>query len=199
MQRPLIQKGNITSKLIAALGVHGKVAAPELGELVHPVVMVEDLTKASWYNQEIERPAFASNIATPTAGQFQAWVLNNPIASGVVAIVDSLTFWIANASNAVNVSLSNIAPTGAVSPVTHFRDTLLLPNQTPACQMINESNVAIPGGFALYILSTSSTNLAIDRAPGVILAPGWSLRIDGQLASAPLAATFLWRERFLSE
>lgn len=193
--QPTIQTGNVAQKLIQALGIHGKVAAPSLGDLVHPVVLVEDLTRASWYAQGVDRPAAGANVLTPTVGQFQAWALCNLPGSGVVALIEEVGFWNATVTN-VFVSLSQTMP-GTASPTVFFRDTQLLNAAAPALVMRSDSLAAPGSGLLLRAGNTSTTNIQYLERPNLVLGPGWCLRVDSQTVSQSLGVHFKWRERFI--
>lgn len=192
---PTIQTGNLAQKLISALGIHGKVAAPTLGDQVHPVVMLEDLTRPSWWTQGVERPAFGANVLTPTAGQFQVWGLCNPSTSNVIAFVEEITAW-NSVVTLVYMTLSQTFPATA-SPTAFWRDTAVLQSGAPALIMRSESLVAPIGGALIRAGNTSTTNLQIIETPNVVLAPGWCVRVESQTASQALGVSFKWRERFI--
>jgi hypothetical protein len=84
----LIQTGNVATRLIAAFGIKGKVVSPRLGDLLHPVVLVEDLTRPGNVAKAPTNKTFSAvgNIAA-VALQGGIFVINNPLTSGVVCRV----------------------------------------------------------------------------------------------------------------
>jgi len=196
-----IQVGSVGAKLIEAFQIKGKVAAPQLGDVVHPVAIVEDLTGANWYIPTIERPCGGGTEFTPTVGQFAIIQLFNPPGSGVVAIVDDL-FLAASSSSGFLLGLDTNNPGTLINNVTAFRDTLHYPPSAmnPVLEIPTSTVAALPGGNALYQgrLATSAQLYAQVR-PGVILGPGTLLNL--QLTTITVVATLgaFWRERPVGE
>jgi len=195
MRQGVIQRGNIGQKLISAFGLHGKTTSPVVGDVVHPVVIVENITAANWFTALAERPCMAGNFLTPTVGQFQSYQLFNPLNSGVIAILDQVDL-MASATSTVFMGIGQVAL--ATTFPALFRDTLNFPTGTPACVPRSADLVAAGFGSTFESAILSST-IAAHFELGIILAPGWGVRFDLQTATNAFHCGMRWRERFQEE
>lgn len=86
----LIQKGALQERLSRGLGIQERSPAPTLDAVVQPVVILEDLTKQTPFNQPNERRVWGANEFTAAAGEFQYVALHNPTANAV-AVLDFIS------------------------------------------------------------------------------------------------------------
>ncbi len=66
---PLIQTGNVSEKLVAAFGARGRSISPTLGDVVHPVAILENLADPSWWEQQVQRTCMARVLVGAIAGE----------------------------------------------------------------------------------------------------------------------------------
>lgn len=85
---PLIQTGNVAEKLVAAFGLKGRSIAPSLGDVVHPVAIVDDQANPSWWSQQIQRTCFVRIALGAIAGENGELALTIPAAVGVLARIN---------------------------------------------------------------------------------------------------------------
>lgn len=84
---PLIQHGGLSTQLQQAFGIHGKVAAHQLGDVVHPVTIVSDLTQDSWYSgAQQDKPCATGGQLTAGAGNMPFVSLFNPSRDIVILV-----------------------------------------------------------------------------------------------------------------
>lgn len=191
---PLIQRGSIVTKLQAALGLKGKTAAPQLGDIVHPVVITEDLSRGESWDAGVstDKPAGGSVLFTPTVGTWAEITLNNPAGSNIVGLVRQIrmtgsvnsTFWV-----------SAVPVPGAVTPgpPAQFIDSRL-GFAPPVLFLGNDSNAFAPAySPALAHFAVGSTIMAIYECQ-IVLAPGSSIRVGNSNTNTVVGIGFDWVE-----
>ena len=87
----LIQRGELQQRLVRGLEIKERAPAPNLAPEVVPVVLLEDLTRQTPFNQAIGRHAFGNTNVSAVVGEFGQSDLVNPVGSGVIAIVTGVT------------------------------------------------------------------------------------------------------------
>ena len=196
---PLIQTGNVGIKLIEAFQIKGKSIAPTLGDVIHPVVVVEDLVSSSWYNQIVERPCGGGTEFVPTVGQFASIEIFNPPTSGVVAIVDK--FLVTPSGPSGWLAVPDLNNPGTVVPaVNTYRDTIHFPPaQRPACDIRTKTSVALPGANTILQGRVAATVQTLVENVGMILGPGSLLAIYLNVVTLTTTVSFNWRERPVGE
>ena len=188
---PTIQVGSVMQKLVSALGIHGKVASPTLGDLVHPVVIIEDISRDSWYAGGAERIAGGAAESQGAALQFAALQLLNPVGSLAVAFVDSVSIRTA-VTSAFWIDGGTAQLASAVAASTRFRDTRS--SGTPVMTIRSESLAALTttGPFQT---GNAGSNTTILIPTDYILQPGDAITVKMVVVAGLLGVAFKWRER----
>jgi len=194
----LIQHGGITQKLIGLLGIKGKVSTPVLGDTLHPVAIVEDMSARNWFTGGDDRPAAAAAKVVGDATHIPIMVLLNPAGSQTAMLIEKVS--IATGAN-VDVWLHyfpGVTP-GGITQGYRFRDTRLagLPvGQIFLSTVDYVSNAALIAAGAIPLMvgnGNVSGNLTMDV--GVILGAGAQLLLTADSVASTGKFTYLWRER----
>jgi hypothetical protein len=195
MIRNLIQRGDTQNRLTRALNIKERVAAPTLGDEVHPVIIVDDLSRETGFDLGTELPAWGRASAGPAAGQLSHIALGNNPSSGAFIQIRRLRF---NSTPANNIRLGFVdwGLTGGLGSVTTrtFRDTRLtglptgeiLAGQLAAGLITNV--VQRYGPVTLYDI------LDMD----ILLAPGFTLVVQQETVNNTLDCNWWWVEQYIN-
>jgi len=195
---PLIQSSGITQKLIAAFNIKGKSITPTLGDILQPVVIVEDLVRSSWFNQATERPAGGGVLTfAPTAGEFGSVQIFNPVGSGVKIIVDTVFVAIGTGATAFALRQSSTALPTLVALASNWRDPTVLVG-APATEIRTNTSAGASGG-SIVGAGVMPVNQSLPYNIAGIYGPGQGLTVASQTVTNALTVGFLWRERFLEQ
>lgn len=191
-----IQVGSVSAKLVAAYGLKGKVVAPNLGQELVPVVLVDDLAnRPSWYGQTVERPAGGGMMQfAPAAGQFGSLQLFNPGGSGLIVLVETIIYSLSIGVAFIRCDLGAALPT--VQTTGTYRDTRLANGQSLITTSQIRSDTSAATGIGSIVGGTLTTaNFPVQYPIGFTLLPGNGLKVCCGSADAVLSCMFLWRER----
>lgn len=193
---PLVEHGGIAQKLQGALGIHGRTAAPQLGDVIHPVVMVEDLSRGEtlWSTPAVDRPCAGGDEFDPGAGVYAQIGLSNPAGSATICRVHGIhltgggsgVFWIFP----IPVGNSLGTPSGAN---TSFRDFRLLAGKPQAYLTADAMAFAPNENPALAILPVSSS-LYANYDADIILPPGSGVAAHYSVLAGIARVSFDWIE-----
>lgn len=117
----LIQAGDVQQKLKNLFGIKGQIPSPVLGDQVHPVAIVSDLTELAWNAIAPLRAAGSTSLAVASGAGVKAFIsLFNPIGSGILVRVDRIFVGVGAAGD-VQLQFANSDP-GAVTLASYFLD-----------------------------------------------------------------------------
>jgi hypothetical protein len=149
---PTIQHGAITQDLHNALGIHGSSIAPSLGDVIHPVIVVKDLSVDSWYaSGQSDKPCSAGGTLVAAAGNMPFVQLFNPHRD-LVVIVD---YVMVSCTTNQQVNLFGITSPGTLSPQSPAHRDFRSAGQ-PGCQLFLDTPV---------VAAPPTNQLAIVGAP----------------------------------
>lgn len=197
--RGVIQRAELNLRL--ARGLEMKQTGGEgllLADQVVPVVQLEDLTTLSVFQGPLDRHAHGGNVQAAVVGGYGQVTLVNPLASGIVAVVDQITFRLATTGA---VSWGWATPIGGpAGDVTRFDDPRNWAsgfNARPACLVYSGTD---PGALAGITCVTGRVANGTSTSPGfvdvgrIVLLPGFSFAVVGEATNFELSAHFRWCE-----
>lgn len=184
----LIQRGELQQRLTRGLQINEKAPAQTLASDIQAVVLLEDLTKQTPFVQPLERRFFGGNQVPAVAAEFPAVVLQNPLGSGVVAVVQKLR-WRGTSNPAGVGRLPNALVAGlALSPLPVPADSRIGP--TSACQVLDGTNAALLAPTYMFTMAVSNTVSAPADLPNIVVLPGESLVLEGLTVNTPFDGWF---------
>jgi hypothetical protein len=185
----LIQTGDVLNRLVGMFGIKGKTPAPILGDEVHPVAVVADLSTLAFNassSPNVEKRAAAQGSSIAVAGQRSTVVLFNVAGSGVVVRVDAFGFDVAAGGTLVEVNLEN-SPPGALTVGSFFLDRRNAGN--PVLGGLTEGGFA-PAARPIVKVGTVGSWQFSD--PQIILSEGRGVSISTTLINTALPAAWFW-------
>lgn len=194
MAQPTIQTPQIAKKLIQALDIHGKVAAPSLGDLIHPVIVVEDVSRDSWYTLSSDLPCGGAAEIGPAAGESAIVQLFNA-SNNTIAIVDRLVF-APGGTLAAWIATETTQRAAFLVGQSRYRDTRLA--GVPACGVCVDHPVGVPGITSPIAAVNGGTVSAQTVDLGYVLNPGQGISVIGITLGILSRVGFFWRERAAS-
>lgn len=139
------------------------------------------------------RLCLGSAIITAAGGQFPAVQLFNPVNSGALITVSSITIS-PTATQTINYEV-NATPLLATTASERFRDGRLLVAAVPTGQIRTDDLVAATNGNHQFIVQGNDFANLTDRNGIAVLSPGTGLEIGGSTAAGTILVNFNWRER----
>lgn len=191
---PLIQRGSIASKLQSAFGLKGASAAPSMGDVVHPVVIAEDLSRGESWDAGVgtDKPSGGSQQFTPTVGTWAEISLNNPTGSNIVALVRQIRMT-ASVNSTFWITTNPVAGAATPGNLAEFTDSRL-GFQPPVLFLGADSNASAPAyNPALAHFAVGSTIMAVYECQ-IVLAPGSVIRVGNSNSNAVVTVGFDWVE-----
>jgi hypothetical protein len=185
----LIQTGDVLNRLVGMFGIKGKTPAPILGDEVHPVAVVADLSTLAFNSSSSpnnERRAGASGSKALNAGSRSVVALFNPVGSGVVARVDAFGFDVPGGGGSIEVNFENSDP-ASVTVGSFFLDRRNSGN--PVISGLEEFNGS--PSSRLILRNGTVGSFTYDDAQ-IILNEGRGVSISTSLVNTTLAAAWFW-------
>jgi hypothetical protein len=168
---------------------------PELGGVVHPVCLLEDLTRGGRY-EIIERPVGGGANRPASVGNISQVGLANPLGSGVLVLPRRVQFDAAIALT-INFALEFVS-VGLSNGV--YLDTRLWPagGATPGVGVAGIATrvLAAASGFTVFQMPVSATpaSNAVEFHPSFVLTPGFVLWVQALTTNNAVQAFFDWAE-----
>lgn len=194
----VIQNPGLWRKLTSKFGIKSRTATPELGAVLHPVVLMEDLTRKSYYDTQEFSCAGGAGL-TSAVGNTAKVQLRNPIGSSIIAVVLSITVEGPATNDAFLEFFDGTAAT-LVANRAQFLDrrslALAATTPIPACEIHIEDSAVTPIGtvFAAMTFSTTIWNTLDLREGPIILRPGNTVVVESGAAAQKINALFHWLE-----
>lgn len=190
-----IQSPSLWAKVTRNLGIKQRSITPELGNVAHPVIILEDHSVKNVYDVTTERPAGAGTIGGAVAAQ-NTWVgIFNPQGSGIIARVDLVILSVTLAQD-VQLSLEAISQFPGTGQVAWWRDRRLAinANDRGAIDTLQTGNQALTANrpVARFVLPANGSLLI--QPTGIILSPGTGFYAVGLTVNTSLDATMWWSE-----
>lgn len=197
--RGVIQRAELNLRL--ARGLEMKQTGGEgllLADHVVPVVQLEDLTLQRVFQAPLDRSAHGGNIQAAVVGGFPQVTLLNPLSSGVVAVVDQITFRLpATFAVAWGWASTIGAPAGDVTRFDDPRHWGAGLTARPACLIYSGTDPAL---FAGLTCMTGRVGQGSTTSPGtvdvgpIVLIPGYGFAVTGETTNQEFSAHFRWTE-----
>jgi hypothetical protein len=186
----IVQNPTLWQKLTRAFSVKGQHVTPELGSTIHPVVIAEDLTRASRY-EIIERPCADGVVCAASVGNVSPIGLVNLAGSGVLALVTFVSFSHPAAGQYVNVDFRAQALSFSNAKFLDKRLTGI-----PVCGLS-----AIPAAAATIPMQRYLTTAGVEftlpdlQALGpIVLPPGFILMFEPTTVNQQFVLNARWLE-----
>lgn len=170
MNENRIQRADLNARLTRALEIKGQ-KSPIIGlePMVVPVVVVEDLTKQAEWVTPTERKLAATVLQAAVVGENGYLVVQNPVGSGVVGLVERVTGFGLSASVFFHFGLVNVLP--ATPAALYFRDRRV--TGAPALRAFSGSNAALQIVNAyLYWQGSNAISAPWYETEGIVIQPG---------------------------
>jgi len=193
MIRNLIQRSDTQNRLVRALNIKERVAAPTLHDQVVPVIMVDDLTAETGFDVGTTLPCWGQGTAGPVAGQYSLVALSNPPTSGKLIQIKKLRIGATAGSN-IRVGVQSEPPWGALTSIA-FRDHRI--TGQPSGQILSQQQAApsyITNIVQLYSAVTLYEILDLD----VLLDPGFALILEEDAVNRVLTMNVWWLEQYIN-
>lgn len=196
MSRNELEHGErINSILSRAFGVQGPPAPFMASELFPNLVMGND--RPEWGYLGNERYCAGQGSDAAAVGQTSHVGLNNPDASGVIAVVTGIVL----ANNTGAVATIDIAVGRDNTPDSsaggHFRDTRYPSSQVSTCDIWLRTNATTQGTtIARYKIATGGTIVVTQP---FVLSPGGFVVVRHSAQNVVCDASFYWREYAAAE
>lgn len=151
---------------------------------------------------------FASaGTAAGGVGNFSQVMLRNPVTSGVIAVIERISFCEVGAADLIFISQDTGTAQLGVAQGQRCLDNRAVRGATqtlgPACQVFtNNAGVSVTGGVIAKIPTQANVDypyLIMDENQEITLAPGDVLEITTSSLNVSLNYSILWRERALEE
>lgn len=188
----LIQRGELQQRLVQGLVIKERSPAPTLSPDVQAVVLLEDLTRQTPFNQPINRRLFSNARVAPVAGLIPGHFISNPAGSGVIALVE--TVFAATTTDSRRFGKLTGALPGPLGSIDWFdrrnNPPLFAVGQGALFARANSSFAATQIATPLY----TTINMAQPYDVNMILLPGESFGVERETVNTQLDSTILWTE-----
>jgi len=135
----VIQTPNVAQRLRSAYDIKGKSLSPQLGDQLHPVVIVDDLSQPQWFDVTEIRRSYSFIQIAPVAAQNGYFTIANPVGSGVVIYLES--FYAVAATSTVLVGRVTGAEPATVEVGQYFDDRVGV--FSTACRLRSGTNAVL--------------------------------------------------------
>lgn len=203
----LIQRPDLVLRIQQMLGLRQAHVTPSLSETVQPVVIMGDVRDTGGERQ-IVRPAWGFDSQGPVAAQFSNVLLLTPLPRRTIVTVREVRVSNPTAAGAQQFSMFLRGPginnpSGALAAFPpKFRHSRAIDPQSNGA-------VNIPSGILSHgtLLAPEPTAFVL-KSPGtaevvseneIVLAPGWELLVQNDVANQAITASFLWEEEDLEQ
>jgi hypothetical protein len=192
--QPVIQRPDITRRLQAGLQIKGRTASPQLGDVVQPVVLVDDFAHPSWFAQSVDREAWTWMSVAPVALNFSSVQIQNPINSGVMVFVHGVyivtsgdTFVVGRVTGSLQATIGT----------TDWKDRRIGAIQTPAVISRSGAGFAVSQiAFNIFRITGGAGEMLPRPWPlDLVLTPGEAVGVERITVNTQLDAGFYWTER----
>lgn len=185
----IVQNPTLWAKLTRAFSVKGSHVTPELGGVIHPVAVVEDLTRGGRY-ELTEKPAGMKGTIAASVGNPSCVGLIVPAGPAVLALPRTVRLHV---TAATDVFL--LIGAGAVGfQVGAWLDTRLagLPNAGVFSQ--NAAAPGTPSTVAILPGAITPNALLLELHPSTVIGPGFYLAFQTAANNVGLTVNFDWAE-----
>jgi len=187
-----IQVPSIWQKLTRTLQVKGRTVAPELGAVVHPVAIVEDITSRTRYDST-EKVAAGQGTSPAGVGLFSGLGIFNAVGSGVIALIDKIGFS-SGIISTWQLSLENSDIAAGTGATAYFRDRRLGLNTQPSIRTFESFQAAAGSSRPIVRIDTAANVPVIIDDTGILLPPGTGLYIFLTIVNQGIDGWMWWRE-----
>ena len=198
----VIQRPDITARLRSAFRTKGRAVAPTLGDVCHPVAIVEDMSrKDSIFDAGVDRSGgWWFQIAAQGATKYNFGILWNPKGSGILIAPTRATITHATSTGGWYASFTYNIPgvagivVGAVLLDTRLTPVELLTAPVPSSETYT-GNITTTIGQPIWSGRTlANTKNEVDLS-GIVLAEGTGLCIQSATVNVEFICSLFWRER----
>jgi len=186
----VIQTPNVGQRLRSAYNIKGKAVSPQLGDQVHPVSIVDDLSQPQWFDITEIRRSYSFVQIAPVAAQFGYFTIANPLGSGVVIYLES--FYALEPAATILVGRVTGAEPATIEVGQYFDDRVGV--FSTACRLRSGTNAVLQIASPWIRQNPGSQSGYIKI--GAVLQPGglpWGIQKATANAQADLG--FTWLER----
>jgi len=194
-----ILAGRYNRALQKIFGIKGEAPSPQLaGEIAATIGMfygVENRYVEGW-----QRFAIAANPGVPAAGNRSAVRIRMPANSGVIGVIERLSFFKGNTTSSPAImydSIAKVMPTDSVAN-TGERSFDSRQQQTNSKPIVSQSiNFGVLGTVAFFADATSAVpfELVWDENQEIVLPPGSQLTVADDTLADAIVVSIMWRER----
>lgn len=190
----LIQRADLNQRLTKALEIKGhKSPIRTLGSVVGPVVVVEDLTKQAEWVTPTERRLASSVDILPVVGQNGILAIQNPVASGVIAIVTAVTAFGQTSAQLWTFGLVNPANIPATPANLFFLDRRIPGAPTVRAFSGTSATLDIVNPY-LMVQASNAIATPFYSVEGIVIQPGDAFGIQCNAANIEFRPTIWLQE-----
>jgi len=184
----LIQTSDVLTRLGAMFGIKGKTPSPTLGDQVHPVAIVGDLSTVAFNEETAERRAGSRSNTAALAANLTTSTLFNPTGSGLVIRVDRIGFTVTAASG-VALNFANSDP-GLAANGSFFLDRRI--SGSPGNAGLEAGNVPAGSARPVTLFQTAGDYIIVE--PQIFLPEGRGVSVETTVVNVGLVAWMWWTE-----
>jgi len=189
------------NKLLSKLfSMKGQAPAPQLSSEITPGI-VFSLGVEVRYLESWER-YWAITVTPAVAAQTSLSQLQNRSTTGIVAVIESVTFF-TGLANSIEISknpLPTIFTSDLTTPVSAIRDDLRSrPQSSVICSFQNTGGALSLIRRVPTVANVLAVDFILDDNMEVVLMPADVFRLNTQIVNDSLTVMYRWRERALEE
>ena len=185
-----IQVARYSGLLHKLLDMKEGAPSPTLATDIFPMLALES-DRPEWAFLAGERLCFMQWHDAAVVAEYSSLGLRNPVASGVLVVVESMNVMIATGGYALGMRGNSTVD--AANP-GRTRDSRTAAQAT-AAQMVERTQGTVPA-YPMWTGAVISNTNGFSEFP-VILTPGWELMIWNATVNSNITVAFTWRERAL--
>lgn len=194
-----ILEGQLNQILASRLGMKVGSPAPALNPEIWPGLVLEN-DRPEWHFLGGERQFGSSFLEVGTAGQLTVGGISNPPGSGVLAVIERVSFSV-NAASRVEMALAFALPTGAVNTRAAIvrdgrqRSSGALFGGAVCIVRTGAQAVGTLAGGGMHVFENAAGAMGQTFDTAVILPPGVALVWETDANAIQTRYSFQWRER----
>lgn len=189
----LIQRADLNQRLTRALEIKGqKSPVLQLDNTVQGVVLVEDLTRQAEWTSPTERRLASCHQIAGVVGQFALLVIQNPIGSGVVAVLEQVTAAF-SVNGQLTFGLCNPLAIPAGPANLFFRDRRIAGAPSVRAWQGTDALNQIVNPYGIFKCSSTQSNPWWE-VPDVVIQPGEAFGIQSNLSGGSMDGTIWLQE-----